>query len=82
MNHIGKNKRPVRGGTLRVAPAMTLGLVLLLTGCESLLEVDLPSTITVDELKNPTFAEVLTNSAIARTECAVTRLQGGNGFSS
>ena len=73
MKHIGHNRKQVRGGTLRVAPAMTLGLAVLLTGCDSLLEVSLPGTITVDDLANAAFAEILTQSAIGTVECSYSR---------
>ena len=73
MNHVSQNRSHGRGGKLRVAPAMTLGLALLLTGCENLLTVELPGTLVVEDLKNPALAEVLLNSAIASNECSYSR---------
>ncbi|MCH2463471.1 MAG: hypothetical protein MK335_09570, partial [Gemmatimonadetes bacterium] len=72
MNHISQS------GKWRVAPAMTLALAVLLTGCEDLLQVDLPSTITTDALDNPDIAEVIVNSAITAVECAYSRFIVGN----
>ena len=72
MNHISQS------GKWRVAPAMTLALAVLLTGCEDLLQVELPSTITTDALDNPDIAEVIVNSAITAVECAYSRFIVGN----
>ena len=72
MNHISQS------GKWRVAPAMTLALAVLLTGCEDLLQVELPSTITTDALDNPDIAEVVVNSAITAVECAYSRFIVGN----
>ena len=72
MNHISQS------GKWRVAPAMTLALAVLLTGCEDLLQVDLPSTITTDALDNPDIAEVIVNSAITAVECGYSRFIVGN----
>ena len=78
MNHISQNKRHVRGGKWRVAPAMTLGLALLLTGCESLLEVELFGNVTSDILDDPASAELIVNTAVARVECGYSRFTAGN----
>ena len=82
MNHISQNKRHVRGGKWRVAPAaMTLGLALFLTGCESLLEVELFGTTSADILDQPDTAELMLNSAITRVECGYSRFATGNPLS-
>ncbi len=78
MNHISQNKGHVRGGKWRVAPAMTLGLALFLTGCESLLQVELFGNVTSDILDNPNSAELLVNTAVARVECGYSRFTAGN----
>ena len=72
MNHISQS------GKWRGAPTMTLGVAVLLTGCQDLLEVSLPSTITTDALNNPDIAEVVVNSAITAVECAYSRFIVGN----
>ena len=78
MNHISQNKRHVRGGKWRVAPAMTLGLALFLTGCESLLEVELFGTVSSDVLDDPASAELMVNTAISKAECGYSRFGAGN----
>ena len=72
MNHISHSRK------WRVAPAMTLGLALFLTGCEELLQVDLPGTITTSDLDNPNIAEVLVNSVMGQVECSYSRFITGN----
>ena len=60
---------------------MTLGLafsVALLTGCDSLLDVDLPGTIGSEDLVDPSSASLQVNSAIAAVECAYDRFIAGN----
>ena len=73
MNHISQRRK------WRVAPVMTLGLALLLTGCEGLLEVDLPGTVQGSQLDDPALSEVLVNSAITALECAYSRFVAGVG---
>src|SRR5690606_40718788 len=41
-----------------------------LTACESLLEVELPGSVTEDALDDPALAEILVNSVVADFECA------------
>ena len=48
--------------------ALAFALVVI-AGCESLLEVDLPSAVTSDALDNPDVAGVLVNSIMANVEC-------------
>jgi hypothetical protein len=52
--------------------------VAVLAGCDSLLDVELPGTVTDDALESPRSAEVLVVSVIAQTECAYSRLVSGN----
>jgi len=42
------------------------------TGCDSLLEVELPGTVPAEALDNPALARTLVNSALGRFECAYT----------
>jgi len=60
----------------RFSPARFLGagsLVLLaLTGCDSLLDVELPGTVAAEDLGNPALAQTLVNSALGQFECAYT----------
>ena len=72
MNHISHSRK------WRVAPAMILGLAVFLTGCDDLLDVDLPATITTDALDNPDIAEVLVNSILAAVECSYSRFIVGD----
>jgi hypothetical protein len=65
-----RDQRLRRGGRKAWA-LMTLGFSLgVLSGCESLLEVDLPAQLTDDALENPTGALVQVNSIIAHFEDA------------
>src|SRR5688572_7454156 len=65
-----RDQRLWRGGRKAWA-LMTLGFSLgVLSGCESLLEVDLPAQLTDDALENPTGALVQVNSIIAHFEDA------------
>ena len=78
MNHISPNRTHVREGRWRFAAVMTLGLGLFLTGCQELLQVDLPGTVTTEALDNPQLAEVLVNSAIGQVECTLSRFNASN----
>jgi hypothetical protein len=57
---------------------MILGLAVFLTGCDDLLDVDLPGTITTDALDNPDIAEVLVNAILAAVECSYSRFIVGD----
>jgi len=49
-------------------------IALVFAGCDSLLEVELPGSITEDSLNDPSQATVLVSSAIADIECAYSDL--------
>jgi len=50
--------------------ALAGALLLVMTGCDSLLEVDLPSAVTSDALDDPGTASLQVNSVAASVECA------------
>lgn len=64
------------GARRRLSPAGVLAGAALalvsLTGCDSLLEVDLPGTVAAEDLGNPALAQTLVNSALGQFECAYT----------
>lgn len=60
---------------------LTLGFgfsVVLLTGCDDLLDVPLEDRLVQDDLNNPTTATTQRNSAIAITECAYSAFVAGS----
>jgi hypothetical protein len=63
---------------VRVAAAL---IALPIAGCENLLEVDLPGSLTEEALRDPALAEVLVNSAVGDFECGfVDMWYPGQGF--
>ena len=75
MNYdMGTEQEKVVGGRKNLG---LCGLVLavslvLVVGCDSLLDVDLPDALTEAALDDPNGAEVLVNSVIAQVECGYT----------
>lgn len=62
---LGERKTSIiAGATLTVA-------VILLTGCDSLLDIEAPSRLPADEIAEPQNAEVLVEGAVANFECAL-----------
>jgi hypothetical protein len=51
-------------------PLVVLAIVAGLTGCDRLLEVQLPGSVPSDKLDDPTLAQVLVSSVAADFECA------------
>ncbi len=63
------SREPLKRRGRRASAAVTIGLSLgVLTGCDNLLEVDLPARLTDAALEDPEGAETLLNSAITHFE--------------
>lgn len=58
-----------RRGSGRWGLAAALFLAVGAAGCDSLLEVDLPSAVTSDDVENAATAPILANSVMAQFEC-------------
>ena len=52
--------------------AFALAVLVSMTACDSLLEVEAPGTVQASDLDNPALATTLLNSALGRFECAYT----------
>ncbi len=71
--HLGRllamtGRAAARGRSL----ALTLLLPLILLGCDSLLDVELPGSVEADDLANPGLANTLVDSAVGQFECSLT----------
>ena len=62
ISNMSRSKRLVWTG------AFALGVVVL-SGCDELLEVELPDAVTSDALNDPSTASVQVNSVMASVEC-------------
>lgn len=62
-----------------VGVGLAVGAVLTLSGCEDLLDVDLPGATTAGALDDPAFAALLTLSAQAEFECAFSNYAWSSG---
>jgi len=70
-----------RSRSMWLAPVAAGLLGLLLAGCEGLLEVDLPGSLTEDALRDPALAEVLVTSTVGDFECGLVDMwYPGQGF--
>jgi len=85
-NHLGipiMDNRLRGSSTPRALRLMTTLLVAsVLAGCDSLLRVDLPGTVTEDDLDAPALASTLVLSAIADLECAWNQYTAGTSLHS
>lgn len=62
--------REASGRTLAAIAAAIVAPALALSGCEGLLDVDLPGRVIEDELNDPSLAQTLTRSVIGDVECS------------
>jgi hypothetical protein len=53
-----------------MAVLLASGIISGLTGCDDLLDVEIPGSVTADALDDPALADILVNSVIADFECA------------
>ncbi len=63
-----------------VGVGLAVGAVLTLSGCEDLLDVELPGATTASALEDPSFAALLTLSVQAEFECAYSNYAWSSGI--
>lgn len=60
--------------------ALIVAMAAGLTGCDSLLDVDIPSQVVADDLNNPNLAQLMVTSVVTDFECAFGRYVLGSGI--